>query len=126
MIASQWGGAGAVLLCLVFWIAGPLLIDLMATEPEVRAAAREYLPWVALAPVIGIASWMFDGIFIGATLSREMRNAMVVSVAIYLVALLILPGAIGNHGLWASLMVLNVARGAAMALRYPRAEAVAA
>jgi MATE family multidrug resistance protein len=69
---------------------------------------------------------MFDGIFIGATLSREMRNAMVVSVAIYLVALLILPGAIGNHGLWASLMVLNVARGATMALRYPRAEAVAA
>jgi MATE family multidrug resistance protein len=125
VVASQWGVAGAVLLGVGFWIAGPLLIDLMATEPEVRAAARDYLPWVALAPVIGIASWMFDGIFIGATLSREMRNAMVVSVTVYLVALLMLPGTLGNHGLWASLMVLNIARGATMALRYPRAEAVA-
>ena len=69
---------------------------------------------------------MFDGIFIGATLSREMRNAMVVSVAIYVAALLLLPGAWGNHGLWAALMVLNLARGATMALRYPRAEMAAA
>lgn len=125
VVASQWGGAGAVLLGIGFWVAGPALIDLMATEPAVRAAARDYLPWVALAPVIGIASWMFDGIFIGATLSREMRNAMVVSVAIYLAALLMLPGMLGNHGLWASLLVLNIARGATMAMRYPRAEAAA-
>jgi MATE family multidrug resistance protein len=103
-----------------------LLIDLMTTEPDVRATARGYLIWVALAPVIGVASWMFDGIFIGATLSREMRNAMLISVAIYVVALMTLPDAFGNHGLWAALMVLNVARGATMALRYRRAEEVAA
>jgi MATE family multidrug resistance protein len=126
LVASQWGAGGALALGLFFWLAGPPLIDLMAAAPEVRAAARLYLPWVALAPVVGIASWMFDGIFIGATLSREMRNAMVVSVAIYVAALLLLPGAWGNHGLWAALMVLNLARGATMALRYPRAEMAAA
>ncbi len=126
IVTSQWGVGGAVALGLFFWIAGPVLIDLMTTEPDVRATARGYLIWVAMAPVIGVASWMFDGIFIGATLSREMRNAMLVSVAIYVVALMTLPGAFGNHGLWAALMVLNVARGVTMALRYRRAEEVAA
>ncbi|MGB7320105.1 MAG: MATE family efflux transporter [Albidovulum sp.] len=126
IVTSQWGVGGAVVLGLTFWVAGPVLIDLMTTEPSVRSAARAYLPWVAIAPVIGVASWMFDGIFIGATLSREMRNAMLVSVVIYAAALLTLPVAFGNHGLWAALMVLNVARGLTMARLYPRAERVAA
>lgn len=125
VVTSQWGAGGAVALGLGFWIAGPVLIDLMTTAPEVRLAARDYLPWVVVAPVIGIASWMFDGIFIGATLSREMRNAMLASVAVYLVALVVLPGAYGNHGLWAALMVLNLARGATMAVLYRRAETAA-
>ena len=126
VVTSQWGAAGAVALGLCFSIAGPFLIDLMTTAPEVRLAARDFLAWVALAPVIGIASWMFDGIFIGATLSREMRNAMLASVAVYIAALFVLPGAYGNHGLWAALMVLNVARGVTMALLYRRAELAAA
>ena len=126
VLTSQWGVGGAVALGLAFWLAGPAIIELMTTEPNVRNAARTYLVWVAIAPVIGIASWMFDGIFIGATLSREMRNAMLVSVAIYVAALMTLPGAFGNHGLWAALMVLNVARGLTMAVFYRRAERAAA
>ncbi|HQU68190.1 MAG TPA: MATE family efflux transporter [Albidovulum sp.] len=125
VVASQWGVAGAVLLGLTFWLAGPAIIDLMAADPAVREAARGYLPWVALAPVIGIASWMFDGIFIGATLSREMRNAMLLSCIVYVGALLTLPGAYGNHGLWAALMVLNTMRGLTMGFFYPRAERAA-
>jgi MATE family multidrug resistance protein len=125
VVASQWGVGGSVVLGLAFWLGGPGIIDMMATDPAVREAARDYLPWVALAPVVGIASWMFDGIFIGATLSREMRNAMLISGAVYLVALLTLPGALGNHGLWLSLMVLNAMRGVTMAALYPRAERAA-
>ena len=126
VLTSQWGVAGSVALGLGFWFAGPAIIDLMAAEAEVREAARLYLPWVALGPVVGIASWMFDGIFIGATLTREMRNAMAVSVTVYGVALWFLLPAYGNHGLWAALMVLNVTRGVTMALFYGRVEAKAA
>ncbi|PPB80298.1 MATE family multidrug resistance protein [Albidovulum inexpectatum] len=125
-VSGQWGLVGAVALGIAFWLAGPALIDILTTEPHVRAAARDYLPWVAFAPVIGIASWMLDGIFIGATLSREMRNAMIVSVAVYVVALLSLPPVWGNHGLWAALMILNMVRGLTMAALYPRAERAAA
>jgi MATE family multidrug resistance protein len=124
-VSSHWGVGGAALLGAVFFLAGPAIIELMTTAPEVRETARLYLPWMIVAPLIGIASWMLDGIFIGATLTREMRNAMVASVAVYVVALLVLIPAFGNHGLWAALMVLNAVRGLTMARLYPRAEAKA-
>jgi MATE family multidrug resistance protein len=123
IMASQWGVGGAVLLSAVFFFAGPALIDLMSTSPDVREAGRTFLFWAALAPIIGVASWMFDGIYIGATWTRDMRNAMLQSVAIYVVALFILVPAFGNHGLWAALMVLNLARGVTMGWRYPKLEA---
>ncbi|KQB13325.1 MATE family efflux transporter [Rhodobacter capsulatus] len=126
VVAAQWGVAGAALLSAAFLIFGGAIIDTMTTAPEVRDTARAYLPWIGLAPLLGIAAWMFDGIFIGATLTREMRNAMLVSVAIYIAALCALIPAFGNHGLWAALMVLNLARGITMARLYPRAEAKAA
>ncbi|SLN55988.1 DNA-damage-inducible protein F [Falsiruegeria litorea R37] len=123
VVASQWGVGGAVGLGLVFWLAGPAIIDLMATSPEVREVGRDFLFWAALAPVLGVASWMFDGIYIGGTWTRDMRIAMMQSVALYAVALVVLVPLYGNHGLWAALMVLNVARGLTMWVRYPRLEA---
>lgn len=123
IMASQWSVGGALALGLIFFIAGPTLIDVMSTSPEVRAAGREYLFWAALAPAIGVASWMFDGIYIGATWTRAMRNAMIQSVIIYVIALFVLVPTLGNHGLWAALMVLNIARGVTMGWRYPRLEA---
>jgi MATE family multidrug resistance protein len=125
IIASEWGVGSSVALAAVFLLFGPAIIDLMTTAPEVRAAARGYLPWMVAAPLVGIAAWMFDGIFIGATRTREMRNAMLVSVAIYLPALALLVPALGNHGLWAALMVLNATRGVTLARRYPALEAAA-
>ncbi|MCR9150194.1 MAG: MATE family efflux transporter [Rhodobacteraceae bacterium] len=125
VVSGQMGLAGAALLAAAFWLAGPAIIDLMAKAPEVRAEARGYLGWIVVAPLIGIASWMFDGIFIGATLTREMRIAMLQSAAVYLVALLMLVPLAGNHGLWAALMLLNATRAVTMARYYPRAEALA-
>lgn len=123
ILTSQWGVATAVLLGLVFWIGGGWLIDLMSTSPEVRAAGRDYLLWAAALPLLSVASYMFDGIFIGATWTRDMRIAMIQSVALYVGALVILVPLMGNHGLWAALVVLNLARGATLGLRYPRLEA---
>jgi MATE family multidrug resistance protein len=126
VVTSKWGVGCALALAVLFLAAGPALIDLMATAPAVRTEARAYLPWIAAAPVIGIAAWMFDGIFIGATQTRELRNAMVLSVAVYAAALAVLLPPFGNHGLWASLMILNATRGITLGLRYPALEARAA
>lgn len=109
-----WGLIGSLLLGLVFALAGGALIDVMTTAPDVRAEARHYLPWMVMAPILGTVAWTWDGVFIGATLTREMRQLMLASAAIYALALAVLAPAFGNHGLWAALMVLSVARSALM------------
>ena len=113
-------------LSLIYLAAGPALIDLMTTAPNVRLVAREYLPWLVAAPIIGVWAWMLDGIFIGATLTREMRQTMLVSALAYGVAVLVLVPIWGNHGLWAALMVLNITRAIAMGRKWPRVEEKAA
>ncbi len=118
-LTSAWGLGGAVAMGAGFALVGPVAIDVMTTAPEVREAARVYLPWVVAAPVISIASYMLDGVFIGATRTREMLKAMAVSVGVYVLALWVFRGW-DNHGLWAALMVLNATRGVTMALFYPR------
>jgi multidrug resistance protein, MATE family len=126
VVASQWAVGGSVVLGAAFWFGGPAIIDIMTTSSEVRAEARAYLPWLAIGPVVAVASYMFDGIFIGATMTREMRLTMFQSVVIYVLALLAFLPLFGNHGLWAALMVLNATRGLTMARYYPRAETLAA
>lgn len=119
-MAMQWGVAGGVVLGLVFVEAGPWIIDLMTTAPEVRAEARVYLLWVAVAAVVGAFAFIYDGIFIGATMTAEMRRTMVLSTAIYAGALAVLVPVAGNHGLWAALILFFAARGVTMGRVYPR------
>ena len=126
VLTSVWGAGAAVALALVFALAGPAIIDLMTTAPDVRAEARVYLPYMIAAPLLGAASWMLDGIFIGATRTRDMRNMMAVSAAVYALALVPLTAAFGNHGLWLALLVSFVARGLSLGLRYPALERQAA
>lgn len=123
---SVWAVGAALVLAVAFMVLGPVLIDLLTTAPEVQTAARGYLPWVVAVLLIGVASWMLDGIFIGALLTSEMRNAMLISVPIYAAAAAVLPTLMGNHGIWAALVVLNLARAVTMARLYPRAERLAA
>ena len=118
-MSMGWGLAGGVLLAALFALGGPWLIDLMTTAPDVRAMARAYLPWLAIAPVIGVVCYIFDGIFIGATLGAEMRRTMLQSTAVYGLALLAF-APMGNHGLWAALMVLNLTRAVTMGRVYRR------
>ncbi|WP_135449587.1 MATE family efflux transporter [Tabrizicola caldifontis] len=125
-ICMQWGIGGAAGLALVFALTGPWIIDLLSTSPEVRVEARAYLSWLVAAPLIGVAAWIYDGIFIGAMLTGDMLRAMLLSVAVYAVALSILIPAFGNHGLWAGLMVLNATRTVTLWRLYPKVPALVA
>ena len=118
-LTGAWGLGGAVVLGALFALTGSTAIDAMTTAPEVREAARLYLPWVVAAPIVSVASYMLDGVFIGATRTREMVKAMAFSVAVYVLALWAF-GGWGNHGLWVALIILNATRGVTMALYYPR------
>lgn len=119
-LTFQWGAITAVFMALVFAVFGGVIINLMTTAPDVRALANQYLFWMILAPLLGGASWMFDGIFIGATRTADMRNMMLVSFGVYVAALAVLLPSFGNHGLWAALIIFFVARGVTLGLRYPK------
>ncbi|MBS0126178.1 MATE family efflux transporter [Thetidibacter halocola] len=124
-MTTLWATVFAVLLAAGFAILGPLLIDLIAKDPEVRAAARLYLPWMVLAPLLQIGLVMLDGIFIGATRTADMRNMMALSAAVYALAAWLLIGPLGNHGLWLAMSISFVARGITLGLRYPALERAA-
>ena len=126
LLTSQWGVGAGVILALCFAIFGGTAIDALAASEVVRAAGRTYLPWMVAAPIFGAAAWMLDGIFIGATHTRDMRNMMIVSVAIYGAALVPLVPLFGNHGLWAALLISFALRGITLGLRYPALERAAA
>ena len=98
--ALVWSLGFAVIITAVFALGGNLLIQLMTDIVAVREAAGLYLPYIIAAPLIGAVAFAFDGIYVGATRSREMRNGMIGSVFVYgLAAWLLLPP-FGNHGLW--------------------------
>jgi MATE family multidrug resistance protein len=113
-----WGFGFGIATTLVTLALGPWLIDVMTASPDVRLVAREYLIYAAFASVIGVFAFAYDGIYVGATWTRDMRNLMIVSLALYLAAWW-LTRPLGNTGLWISILIYFGARGALQAARYP-------
>jgi len=126
MLSSLWGVIVAALMTVVFLIAGGWIIDLMTKSEEVRRVARDFLPYVVFTPLTGVGAFMLDGIFIGATATRDMRNMMVLSALAYCCAAALLLPALGNDGLWLALLISFVARTVSLGARYPALEARAA
>jgi len=122
VLASVWGLASCMALAMFFWVQGGWLIDVLTTAPDVRIEARVYLIYMVASPILGILPWMLDGIFIGATRTKDMRNMMAVSLAIYVAALMLLVPSFGNHGLWGAMLISFVARGITLAVKYPALE----
>lgn len=121
-LVSLWGFLTGLLLAAVFLLAGGWIIDLMTTAPAVQAEARLYLVYMVLSPILGAAAWMLDGIFIGATRTKDMRNMMLVSAVIYFAAALALMPSFGNHGLWIAFLISFIARGVTLGWKYPALE----
>ncbi|MFG1477613.1 MATE family efflux transporter [Xanthobacter sp. V4C-4] len=113
-----WGFGFGAAAALLYLGVGPALIDAMTTSAAVQAEARRYLAYAALLPLVGVGAFAFDGVFIGALWSRDMRNLMLSAVAVYLAAWWALRP-FGNDGLWGALVVFLAARGLLQGLRLP-------
>lgn len=122
VLVALWSGGMALVLAGCFAVFGGAIVDVMTTAEDVRAQARSFLPWMVVAPIVGFGSWVLDGVFIGATRTRDMRNMMLLSGLIYAAACVVFLPLWGNHGLWAALLVSYVARGVTLLLRYPALE----
>jgi MATE family multidrug resistance protein len=120
--SSLWALIFSVAFTVFFYVAGPVLIDILTGVEEVRRAARIYLPWVVVLPMISVWSFQLDGIFIGATWTAEMRNGMAMSLSVFVAALYLMVPDMGNHGLWLAFSVFMVTRALTLGAVYPRLE----
>lgn len=120
-----WSVAIAAALCIVFALGGGLFIDALTQQPEVRAAARDYLPWVVVAPLAAVGAFHLDGVYIGTTRTAELRNCMFLALLVFVATLWLTLDAFGNHGLWLSMTAFMVARTALLGALYPRLERLA-
>jgi multidrug resistance protein, MATE family len=112
-----WGFGFAVAVAVIFALFGPWLIHTMTANANVQQTAQDYLWYVVASPLLAVFAFGYDGVFIGATWAREMRNLMIVSLLAFFATWLALRG-FGNTGLWIAMLVLYAARGGLQALRY--------
>ena len=117
-LVLAWGFGFALVVAVVLALFGPALIDVMTASPAVRSAARDYLPYVVASPLLSVFAFAFDGVYIGATWARDMRNLMVAALAVFLAIWFALRG-FGNTGLWIAMLGFYAARGGFQAARYP-------
>jgi MATE family multidrug resistance protein len=119
-LALKWSLIFAAGFCLFYILIGPFLIRMLTDLEDVRETAMNYLPWLILSPLVSVWSFLYDGVYVGATRAREMRNIMVFStVAIFLPAWYLLQG-FGNHGLWLAFTLFMASRGIGMHIGYRR------
>ena len=119
-LSLRWCLGFGVAVSAIAWFGGGPFIDAVTTSPEVREAARRYLPAAALAPLIAALPFAFDGIYIGATWTRAMRDLMLAALLAYGGMLVVARlGEFGNGGLWAAFLGFLAARGIGQALAYP-------
>lgn len=111
VLTAIWGFVLAALVSLVLLFGGGLLLEAMTTSAAVAETASVYMVWAALTPLAGVLAFQMDGVFIGATWSRDMRNMMLLSLVVFLAAWAVLMPAFGNHGLWAALLIFLSVRG---------------
>jgi len=115
-----WGLAGGLAVTLVYAAGGDRFAASFSTDPAVVATTLRYSGWAVLLPLLGVTSYVFDGVFIGATWTRAMLLTMAAAAGLY--ALLLALNPLGNHGLWLAFSLFLVARAAAQALAMPRLE----
>ena len=119
-VTMFWSTLGALGFSLVYWNTGTWIIERLTDQAAVRATAEAYLPWAALSPVISVWGFLLDGVFIGATRTRELMVSMTVSLAVFLAASWAFMPVQGNQGLWAALLVFMAVRGATLMRLLPR------
>jgi putative MATE family efflux protein len=119
-LTGLWSFVMAGAVGLFFVVSGQPIVELLTTSEDVRQEAYRYLGWAAVTGLTGALAFQMDGVFIGATWSREMRNMMLVSFAGYCVGLAVLVPPMGNHGLWLSLNLFLLMRGFFLAAMVPR------
>lgn len=111
LLSGFWAVLMAVLFSLVYSLFGLQIIGLLTSIESVQAMAETYLIWLIIAPLLAVWTYLFDGLFVGATRGREMRNTMLAATFLCYLPAWYLLQPLGNHGLWLALLIFLTSRG---------------
>ena len=118
-ITGELAFISGVVISLIFYFAGAAAINGFVSDAEARDAAIAYLPFCAAVPVVGIAAWQLDGVFIGATQGKALRNAGLLSAVLYVSTDIWLSGALGNTGVWIAMLSMYIYRAICLGSYWP-------
>lgn len=116
----RWGLGLAVAFTAVYGIGGDGFLSLLTDEPSVVAASHEYYYWALAIPLAGTAAFVWDGVFIGCTMTRGMLVSMFAAASTFFIAYFALRGSMANHGLWAAFISFIFIRGLAQSIIFKR------
>ena len=119
-LCLKWSLIFSVGFLVTYAVAGPWFIRLLTDLPDVRGAAMDYLPWLVVSPLVSVWPFLYDGVYVGATKARSMRNIMLVSTLLVFLPAWYLLQPLGNHGLWLAFLLFMASRGIGMHLGYRR------
>ena len=119
-LTLRWSLYFALGIAIVYVFAGGAIVRVLTDLPEVRATAMTYLPWLIASPLISVWCFLYDGVYVGMTRAREMRNIMLFSAFAVFLPAWFLTQPWGNHGLWFALMAFMASRGIGMHIGYRR------
>ena len=110
-----WGTAISLVFTLIYLLGGNALFRALTNNPDIIANAKPYFFWVVMVPMVSYTAFLWDGIYIGATAGKEMRNAMLIStLGVFFPAYILAGNFMGNHGLWFAFILFMAARGVTM------------
>jgi MATE family multidrug resistance protein len=119
-LTLKWSLVFAVGFTLLYVLAGPLIIRVLTDLPDVRATAMTYLPWMIVSPLVSVWCFLYDGVYVGATRAKAMRDIMIGSTVLVFLPAWYFLQPLGNHGLWLAFMLFMASRGIGMHIGYHR------
>ncbi|MBV6632460.1 MAG: MATE family efflux transporter [Alphaproteobacteria bacterium] len=120
VVSSFWALVSSIAFALAYLFTGEGIIYLLTDIEDVRSFAHSFMIYAIVLPLISVASFQLDGIFIGVTETRILRNAMIVSLLVFLAAGYALVPTLGNHGLWIAFTIFMSMRGITLAIAFPK------
>lgn len=117
-LTLKWSFVFGLVFTLLYWLAGEGMINLLTDINPVREVALYYLPWMIVLPLISVWCFLLDGVFIGATRGREMRNSMLVCTFLFFLPVWYFFQFMGNHGLWLAFTLFIAMRGITLGFYY--------
>lgn len=121
----RWGFAMAAAFTLVYGLGGDAFLSLLTDEPSVVAASHTYYYWALAIPLAGMAAFVWDGVFIGCTMTRGMLVSMALAAATFFILYYALRGSLANHGLWIAFIAYMAVRGLAQTFIFRKARLTA-